>query len=71
MFTCMKTKFASKIGIIERPVDADTVVLQGAARHGLSRKQLMASVTAPRSYMIKVCLPIFMELMLLIVWTRG
>ena len=53
--TCIKERFASRIGIIVRPLDADIATLRGAAQYGMSKKQLMSSVIAPRSYMIKVC----------------
>lgn len=44
----------SRIGVIARPVDADTATLRGAARYGLARRPLVASVIAPRSYIMKV-----------------
>jgi len=49
-----KEQFSSRVRIIARPPDADTATLRGAAQHGLSRRPLVASVIAPRAYIMKV-----------------
>ncbi|KAF8735260.1 hypothetical protein AX14_002404 [Amanita brunnescens Koide BX004] len=54
---CVQAQFESKIRIIARPADADTATLRGAAQYGLSKRQLVSSVIAPRSYVMKVKLP--------------
>ncbi|KIY62877.1 actin-like ATPase domain-containing protein [Cylindrobasidium torrendii FP15055 ss-10] len=53
----VEERFSSRISVIARPVDADTATLRGAARYGLARRPLVASVIAPRSYIVKVKLP--------------
>ncbi|KAJ3986951.1 hypothetical protein F5890DRAFT_1571980 [Lentinula detonsa] len=50
-------QFGPRIRVIARPADADTATLRGAARYGLARRPLVASVIAPRSYIMKVKLP--------------
>ncbi|KAJ8516208.1 hypothetical protein ONZ45_g6483 [Pleurotus djamor] len=50
-------QFHSRIRVIERPPDADTATVRGAARYGLARRPLVSSVIAPRSYIMKVKLP--------------
>ncbi|KAF8622621.1 hypothetical protein AX15_006876 [Amanita polypyramis BW_CC] len=54
---CVEAQFQSRIRIIARPPDADTATLRGAAQYGLSKRQLVSSVIAPRSYVMKVKLP--------------
>ncbi|KAM6493252.1 actin-like ATPase domain containing protein [Amanita muscaria] len=54
---CVETQFQSRIKLIARPPDADTATLRGAARYGLAKRQLVSSVIAPRSYVMKVKLP--------------
>lgn len=49
-----KEQFSSRVRVIARPPDADTATLRGAAQHGLSRRPLVASVIAPRAYIMKV-----------------
>jgi len=49
-----KEQFSSCIHVIARPPDADTATLRGAAQCGLSRRPLVASVIAPRAYIMKV-----------------
>ena len=53
--TSIKERFASRIGIIVRPPGPNTATLRGAGQYGLSKRQLVSSVIALRSYMIKVC----------------
>ncbi|KAJ3921005.1 hypothetical protein F5877DRAFT_36885 [Lentinula edodes] len=49
----VEEQFGSRIRVIARPADADTATLRGAARYGLARRPLVASVIAPRSYIMK------------------
>ncbi|KAK2465542.1 hypothetical protein APHAL10511_002434 [Amanita phalloides] len=58
---CVEAQFQSRIRIIARPPDADTATLRGAAQYGLSKRQLVSSVIAPRSYVMKVKLPAVQE----------
>ncbi|KAG9217771.1 hypothetical protein CCMSSC00406_0003540 [Pleurotus cornucopiae] len=53
----VEEQFSSRIRVIERPPDADTATVRGAARYGLARRPLVSSVIAPRSYIMKVKLP--------------
>ncbi|KAL9710549.1 hypothetical protein Ac2012v2_006084 [Leucoagaricus gongylophorus] len=53
----VQEQFSSCIHVIARPPDADTATLRGAAQCGLSRRPLVASVIAPRAYIMKVKLP--------------
>ncbi|KAF5361454.1 hypothetical protein D9758_006262 [Tetrapyrgos nigripes] len=53
----VEERFSSRIRGIRRPADADTATLRGAARYGLARRNLVSSVIAPRSYIMKVKLP--------------
>ncbi|KAJ3786434.1 hypothetical protein GGU10DRAFT_290232 [Lentinula aff. detonsa] len=53
----VEEQFGPRIRVIARPADADTATLRGAARYGLARRPLVASVIAPRSYIMKVKLP--------------
>lgn len=53
-FTLPQERFGSTIHVIERPPDADTATLRGAAQYGLAQKPLVASVIAPRAYIMKV-----------------
>ncbi|EKM76218.1 hypothetical protein AGABI1DRAFT_45220 [Agaricus bisporus var. burnettii JB137-S8] len=53
----VQERFGSTIHVIERPPDADTATLRGAAQYGLAQKPLVASVIAPRAYIMKVKLP--------------
>ncbi|KAF9074482.1 actin-like ATPase domain-containing protein [Rhodocollybia butyracea] len=53
----VEEQLRSRIGVIARPEDADTATLRGAARYGLARRPLVASIIAPRSYLMKVKLP--------------
>lgn len=59
--TLIKERFGSRIHVIERPPDADTATLRGAAQYGLARRPLVASVIAPRAYIIKVCYDVMTE----------
>ncbi|KAF8637103.1 hypothetical protein AX17_003007 [Amanita inopinata Kibby_2008] len=54
---CVEAQFESRIRIITRPPDADTATLRGAAQYGLARRQLVSTIIAPRSYIMKVKLP--------------
>jgi hypothetical protein len=54
---CVETQFEARVKLIARPPDADTATLRGAARYGLAKRQLVSSVIAPRSYVMKVKLP--------------
>ncbi|PFH45742.1 hypothetical protein AMATHDRAFT_71166 [Amanita thiersii Skay4041] len=54
---CVEVQFESRIRIITRPPDADTATLRGAAQYGLAKRQLVSTVIAPRSYIMKVKLP--------------
>jgi len=49
-----KEKFSSHVRVIARPPDADTATLRGAAQYGLSQRPLVASVIAPKAYILKV-----------------
>jgi hypothetical protein len=51
-------QFGSRIKVIARPSDADTATARGAAQYGLARRPLVSSVIAPRSYLMKVKLPV-------------
>ncbi|KAF9445980.1 actin-like ATPase domain-containing protein [Macrolepiota fuliginosa MF-IS2] len=53
----VQEQFGSRIRVIARPPDADTATLRGAAQYGLARRPLVASVIAPRAYIMKVKLP--------------
>jgi len=53
----VEAQFRPRIPVIERPPDADTATLRGAAQYGLARRPLVSSVIAPRSYIMKVKLP--------------
>ncbi|KAJ3995986.1 hypothetical protein F5050DRAFT_1762962 [Lentinula boryana] len=53
----VEEQFGPRIRVIARPADADTATLRGAARYGLARRPFVASVIAPRSYIMKVKLP--------------
>ncbi|KAJ4481021.1 hypothetical protein J3R30DRAFT_3287382 [Lentinula aciculospora] len=53
----VEEQLGARIRVIARPADADTATLRGAARYGLARRPLVASVIAPRSYIMKVKLP--------------
>ncbi|KXN92697.1 Heat shock 70 kDa protein 12B [Leucoagaricus sp. SymC.cos] len=53
----VQEQFGSRIHVIARPPDADTATLRGAAQYGLARRPLVASVIAPRAYIMKVKLP--------------
>ncbi|KAF5345803.1 hypothetical protein D9756_010885 [Leucocoprinus leucothites] len=55
--TYIKEQYGSRIHVIARPPDADTATLRGAAQYGLARRPLVASVIAPRAYIMKVKLP--------------
>jgi hypothetical protein len=50
-----KEQFGTRVRVIARPPDADTATLRGAAQYGLARRPLVASVIAPRAYIMKVC----------------
>lgn len=50
-------QFGHQIKVIGRPFDADTATLRGAARYGLEAgKNLVSSIVAPRSYLLKASL---------------
>ena len=55
-----QAQFGSKIAIIARPSDAGVATLNGTIYCGLSKKQLVSSIIATRSYMMNVCLLNFM-----------
>ncbi|KIM65535.1 hypothetical protein SCLCIDRAFT_1212271 [Scleroderma citrinum Foug A] len=57
LFGRVEERFSSRIKVIGRPSDADTATLRGAALYGLSRKLVVSTVIAPRSYIMKVKLP--------------
>ncbi|KAJ3572787.1 hypothetical protein NP233_g2855 [Leucocoprinus birnbaumii] len=51
--TLIQEQYGSRIRVIARPPDADTATLRGAAQYGLARRPLVASVIAPRAYIMK------------------
>ncbi|KAG1839323.1 actin-like ATPase domain-containing protein [Suillus subalutaceus] len=53
----VEAQFSGRIKVIARPSDADTATVRGAALYGLSRKSIVSTVIAPRSYIMKVKLP--------------
>ena len=53
----IREKFAPRVRTIARPTDADTATCRGACEYGLSRRELVSNVVAPRSYIMKVKLP--------------
>ncbi|KAG6334314.1 hypothetical protein ID866_4779 [Astraeus odoratus] len=57
LFKRVEERFSSRIKVMARPSDADTATLRGAALYGLSRKLVVSTVIAPRSYIMKVKLP--------------
>ncbi|KII84108.1 hypothetical protein PLICRDRAFT_168186 [Plicaturopsis crispa FD-325 SS-3] len=57
LFKRVEAQFGSRIKVIARPSDMDTATVRGAAQYGLSRRPLVSSVIAPRSYLMKVKLP--------------
>ncbi|KAI0052499.1 actin-like ATPase domain-containing protein [Auriscalpium vulgare] len=57
LFRRVEEQFGARVKVIARPPDADTATPRGAAQYGLARRQLVSSIVAPRSYMMKVKLP--------------
>lgn len=57
LFKKVEERFSTRMRVIARPSDADTATLRGAALYGLSRKLVVSTVIAPRSYIMKVKLP--------------
>ncbi|EJD43571.1 hypothetical protein AURDEDRAFT_66345 [Auricularia subglabra TFB-10046 SS5] len=57
LFRRVQATFAGRVRIVARPTDADTATCRGAAEYGLSRRELVTSIVAPRSYTMKVKLP--------------
>ncbi|KAI6113468.1 hypothetical protein EDD16DRAFT_1137510 [Pisolithus croceorrhizus] len=57
LFKKVQERFSTRVGVIARPSDTDTATVRGAALYGLSRKSIVSTVIAPRSYIMKVKLP--------------
>ncbi|KIK14724.1 hypothetical protein PISMIDRAFT_687741 [Pisolithus microcarpus 441] len=57
LFKRVEERFSTKVRVIARPSDTDTATVRGAALYGLSRKSVVSTVIAPRSYIMKVKLP--------------
>ncbi|KAI6046624.1 actin-like ATPase domain-containing protein [Pisolithus marmoratus] len=57
LFKKVEERFSAKMRVIARPSDADTATVRGATLYGLSRKMVVSTVIAPRSYIMKVKLP--------------
>ncbi|KAI5983887.1 actin-like ATPase domain-containing protein [Pisolithus albus] len=57
LFKRVEERFSTKVRVIARPSDTDTATVRGAALYGLSRKSVVSTVIAPRSYIVKVKLP--------------
>ncbi|KAJ7223079.1 actin-like ATPase domain-containing protein [Mycena pura] len=54
----IEEQFSARIPMLARPPDSDTATLRGAARYGLARRPLVSQLIIPRSYVMKVKLPV-------------
>ncbi|KAF9511529.1 hypothetical protein BS47DRAFT_1346698 [Hydnum rufescens UP504] len=61
LFQRVNETFGSRIKVIARPPDADTATCRGAAQYGLARHPLVSSIIAPKSYIMRVKLPVELE----------
>ncbi|KAF9511532.1 hypothetical protein BS47DRAFT_1330881 [Hydnum rufescens UP504] len=61
LFKRVDETFRSRIKVIARPPDADTATCRGAAQYGLARRPLVSSIVAPKSYIMRVKLPVELE----------
>ncbi|EGO02840.1 hypothetical protein SERLA73DRAFT_176256 [Serpula lacrymans var. lacrymans S7.3] len=57
LYRKVQEHFGTRIRVIERPSDADTATVRGAAQYGLARTTVVSSVVVPRSYLMQVKLP--------------